>query len=80
MLVFRAGIYKTLIKIANREDPDQNAYSEAVLSGLYWMSMTFFGSNHCLKFYTIYHRNSYAAFFQVIDALLNSITKSVHSV
>ena len=25
MLVFRAGIHKLLVKIANREDPDQTA-------------------------------------------------------
>ena len=30
MLVFRAGIHKILVRIANREDPDQTASSEAV--------------------------------------------------
>ena len=30
ILVFRAGIQKILVKIANREDPDQIASSEAV--------------------------------------------------
>ena len=30
MLVFRAGIHKMLLIIANREDPDQTASSEAV--------------------------------------------------
>ena len=30
MLVFRAGIHKMLVKIANREDPDQTASLEAV--------------------------------------------------
>ena len=30
MLVFRAGIHKLLVSIANREDPDQTAPSEAV--------------------------------------------------
>ena len=30
MLVVRAGIYKMLVKIPNREDPDQTASSEAV--------------------------------------------------
>ena len=29
-LVFRAGIHKMLVRIANREDPDQTASSEAV--------------------------------------------------
>ena len=33
MLVFRAGIYKMLVRIANREDPDQTASSETVWSG-----------------------------------------------
>ena len=32
MLVFRAGIHKILVGIANREDPDQTASEEAVLS------------------------------------------------
>ena len=30
MLVFKAGIYKMLVRIANREGPDQNAASEEV--------------------------------------------------
>ena len=30
MLVFRAGIYKFLVRVANREDPNQTASSEAV--------------------------------------------------
>ena len=30
MLVFRAGYHKMLVRIANREDPDQTASSEAV--------------------------------------------------
>ena len=30
LLVFRAGIHKMLVRIANREDPDQTASSEAV--------------------------------------------------
>ena len=30
MLVFRAGIHKMLVEIANREDPDQTASLEAV--------------------------------------------------
>ena len=30
MLVFRAGIHKFLVRVANREDPDQTASSEAV--------------------------------------------------
>ena len=30
MLIFRAGIYKLLVRITNREDPDQTASLEAV--------------------------------------------------
>ena len=30
LLVIRAGIHKMLVRIANREDPDQTASSEAV--------------------------------------------------
>ena len=30
MLVIRAGIHEMLVRTANREDPDQTAYSEAV--------------------------------------------------
>ena len=33
MLISRAGIHKIIVKIANREDPDQTASSEAVWSG-----------------------------------------------
>ena len=33
MLVFSTGIHKTHVRIANREDPDQTASSEAVRSG-----------------------------------------------
>ena len=33
ILVFRAGIHQMLGRIANREDPDQTACSEAVWSG-----------------------------------------------
>ena len=33
MLVIKSGIHKMLVRIANREDPDQTASSEAVWSG-----------------------------------------------
>ena len=33
MLVIMAGIHKMLVRIANREDPDQTASEEAVWSG-----------------------------------------------
>ena len=36
MLVFRSGIHKILVRIANREDPDQTASSE----GLPYLSVT----------------------------------------
>ena len=32
-LIIRAGIHKLLVRIANSEDPDQTASSEAVWSG-----------------------------------------------
>ena len=32
MLAIRAGIHKMLVRIANREDPDQTASEEAVCS------------------------------------------------
>ena len=44
MWASRAGIQKMLVSIANREDPDQTASSEAVLSGsslflkLFWQA------------------------------------------
>ena len=33
ILVYRAGIGKTVVQLANRDHPDQTASSEAVLSG-----------------------------------------------
>ena len=33
MLIFMAGNHKMVVRIANREDPDQTASSEAVWSG-----------------------------------------------
>ena len=33
IMVIRAGIHKIHVRIANREDPDQTASSEAVLFG-----------------------------------------------
>ena len=43
MLVFRAGIHIMLLRIANREDPDQTALSEAVWSGSALFVYAFFG-------------------------------------
>ena len=47
MLVFRAGIHNVLVKIANREDPEQTSSSEA-WSALF--SITFSAGNWCWKF------------------------------
>ena len=33
MLIISAGFHKMLVNLANREDPDQTASSEAVWSG-----------------------------------------------
>ena len=33
LLVIKAGILKSIVRLANREDPDQTAASEAVWSG-----------------------------------------------
>ena len=33
MLIVKAGIYEMLVRIANREDPDQTASLEAARSG-----------------------------------------------
>ena len=33
MLIFNAGIHKMLVRIANGEDPDQTASSEAIWAG-----------------------------------------------
>ena len=44
MLVYRAGLPKILVRISNREDPDQTASSEAVWQsdlGLHCMSRPF---------------------------------------
>ena len=38
LLVIRAGIHKMLVSLANSDDPDQTASSEAVWSGLHCLS------------------------------------------
>ena len=50
MLVFSAGIHKMNVGIANREDPDQTASSEAVLSGSAQFVSAFVAGNYCSKF------------------------------
>ena len=39
-----------LVRIANREDPDKNASSEAVFSGPVLFVEAFWAGNYCLKF------------------------------
>ena len=45
MLVIRAGIHKLLVRIANMEDPDQTAFSEAVWSGSALFGYAFLAGN-----------------------------------
>ena len=54
MFVFRATIHKMLIRIANREDPDQTASSEAVQSGSAVVCLDLLSSNWCSKFKNIF--------------------------
>ena len=43
MLVFKAGIYKIRVKIANREDPDQTALLESSLILICTVCLGLFG-------------------------------------
>ena len=45
MVVFRAGVHKMLVWMANREDPDQTASSEAVWSGYALFVLAFLSGN-----------------------------------
>ena len=45
LVAIRAGINKMLVRIANREDPDQTASSEAVRSGSALFVKAFFVGN-----------------------------------
>ena len=45
MLVFRAEIHKFLVRVANREEPDQTASSEAVWSGSAQFVLAFLAGN-----------------------------------
>ena len=45
MLVFRAVIHKMIVRIVNREEPDQNASSEAVWSGSVLFVYAFLAGN-----------------------------------
>ena len=46
MLVFRTENHKMLVRITNREDPDQKQFE----LGLCCLSMPFLAGNYCLKF------------------------------
>ena len=50
MLVSRIGIHKMLVRIANREDPDQTASEEAVLSGSALLVKAFLAGSFKSKF------------------------------
>ena len=49
---FRAGIHKMLVRIANREDPDQTASEEAVCSGSALFSRPFWQATSVQNFRT----------------------------
>ena len=61
MLVIRAGISKKLVRIANREDPDQTASSETVWSGsaAALFVKAFFGRQNFLTFTVIQYELHY---------------------
>ena len=52
MLVFRAGIHKFLVRIANREDLDQTASTEAVRPGLPCLPKSFWQATSVQNFRT----------------------------
>ena len=52
ILVWRAGIQKMLVRIANRDDPDQTASSEAVWSGSARLSRLFWQASSVRNFRT----------------------------
>ena len=49
MLVIRGEIHKKLVRIANRDDPDQKASSEAVLFGSALFVFAIFGRQQLFK-------------------------------
>ena len=61
MLVIRAGSHKMLVRIANREDPDQTALSEAVWSGSVLFVYAFFCRQQVFE---ILEHLLYTAFFK----------------
>ena len=50
MLFIRTEIHKMLVRIANREEPDQTASPEAVWSGSALFVSTFLAGKLCPKF------------------------------
>ena len=50
MWVNKSGIHKMLVRIANREDPDQTSSSEAVWSEYALFVLAFFAGNLCWIF------------------------------
>ena len=50
MLVIRAGIYKVLVRIANREDPDQTASQKQYNGGLHCLSRPFWQATSVRNF------------------------------
>ena len=59
MLIIMTVIHKMLVKVANREDPDQTASSEAVWSGSALFVYDFLPSIYCSKFQNIYRLKIY---------------------
>ena len=54
MFVISHGIHKRLVRKANREDPDQTASEEGVLSGSALYVEAVLPGNKCLEFWNIY--------------------------
>ena len=52
MLVFRAEIHKMLVRISNRQDPDQTASSKQSDLGLHWLSRRFWEASSVKNFRT----------------------------
>ena len=62
MLVCRAGIHQMLVRMVNREDPDQTASSEAIWSGP--AQFVTDQDNDILTFLQLYHKWQY---YTIID-------------
>ena len=75
MLVFRAGIHKSLVRIANREDPDLTAYSEAVRSGSALFVQAFLAGNYVRNFRTFTVCNQKLIFLFLIHNICYGYSK-----